>query len=562
MSTELSLDGIAGSEDGIKPVWNPDSLWKTWKIDEIFTGQRGKNRYVPNVDDHVIEPVTGYTRRVVSIDKTTMVPTYAPVISVDQGEFTDYDKLLGVGPGVGAETFRAYLDKSVMPHTLAVDGRATVPNADATIARIYRGSKVLGTSKVISAYYDQSGTLLGQDIPLKLAAINDVTNHTIKTVPTCHTTEDMPDGEIVTLMAFAPEGHVVYQRQLMVENTGFIRGTELGTKHVTSISVKSSFLSKSDPKLIQFPINLPTNGMDLVGMVHYSDGSTKEMPVDNTRFSAYGWEGYVATIVGQPMSMVLRYNLAEDEIAYGETLGSERFVSATYKVVTQKAEGAYSVKLFGYPVFLNETDGYRMEWFLYNLDRNVMYNVTPFVKPSGSGQIFNPLGYGVHQKVSVAVDLSDVNGIYKKYRHVQIVDIVLIAPGTMHSTNWTIGFDPGQDPRYGEDIFAATTFVNSNLMRVRVDTGAPTKEEWIERLYKRTRPLIDPHNEIKPIEPDFFAIVTGSSSVEYPVSMWDAELTINQVVPNGATMFVKFYKRTADGDMQLAIAGLPVRQQN
>jgi len=563
MSTELSLDGIAGSADGVKPVWEPTAPWKEWNINELFTGTIGKARYVPKVNDYAIEPLTGYKRRVVSIDPTTMIPTFTPVETIDQGEFSDFDKLLGVGPGVGAETFRVYINKKVMPHTLSVDGRALVPNADAAVARLYRGSQLLGTSKVISAYYDQSGSLLGQDIPLKLAAINNVTNHTIKTVPTCHTTEDLPDGEIVTLVAFSAEGHLVYQRQLMAVNSEIVRGTDVGTKHVKDISVRSAWVSKADQKLIQYPINIPQAGLDLVGVVHYSDGSEKEYPIDDVRFTMFGWQGHVATIVGQPFSVVIKYNLADNEIAYGKTVGGQRFMSQKYKVVTKKAEGAYSVKLFGYPVWIDSQRGYRLEWFLYNLDRNVMYNVTPYVKYNSNSRVLDPAAYGVHQQLSVAVELSDVNGTYTKHRHTQVIDLVLAAPGTTRETNWTIGFDPGQDPRFGEGNFAATTFVNQNLMRVRLAAGAKTKEEWLERMYRRTRPLADaPDRESEAPTPDFFSIIVGSTDIEFPIEMWNAELTINQTVADTSTLFVKFTKRTANGDMHLAIAGVPVYQQN
>lgn len=557
----LTLSGIAGSVDGQKPIYQPDDRWTTWSINEIFTGQIGKNRYVPKIDDYVIDPATNYYRRVVSIDPTTMIPTLVPITTVDEGELNEMEVMLGVGPSAGSEARRVYIDKSVMPFTMAVDGRVTVPNADAVMARVYRGSKLTGTFKVISSFFDNSGNLLGQDIPLTLAAVNEIDNHTIKTVPTCYTTEDVKDGDILTLVAFSDAGHVVYQRQLMAENTGFIRGKDLGTKYVKAITLKSAFLSKSDPKLIQYPINVPTVGLDLVGVVHYSDGTTMELPVDGTRFQAFGWQGYVATIVGQPFSMVLRYNLAPGEVAYGETVGGG-FLTTIYKVVTTPVEGAYSVKLYGYPVWVDTQNGYRMEWFLYNLDRNVMYNVTPYVKPSGAGAVFNPTAYGVHQQLSVAVDLAQVNGSYKSYKHVQIIDVVLVAPGTTQSTNWMIGFNPGQDPMYGVGVAAKTTFINQNLTKVKVDCGAADLASWLDMLYYRGMPLVDSSKELQAPQPTFFQIEVNGVVTEFPISYWNQELVIYQPVQNASTLFVKFCYRLPTNELQLGIAGLPVYQQN
>jgi hypothetical protein len=561
MPDQLSVAGITG-KDGVAPVYQPNARWTTWSIKEIYTGQQGANRYVPNVDDYVIDPDTNIMRVVLSIDPTTLVPTLGLVKHIDSGEFTEDDKLLGAGPGLPSYTFRVYIDKSVMPHTLAVDERLKIVGSGATKARIYKGSVVLGTEKVISAFYDQSGVLLGQDIPLVLAAINQVDNKTIKTVPVCYTTEDLPDGEVVTLIAFSDDGHVVSKRELMVENTGFIRSTALGTKYVRSISVESPFLSKSDPNLIQYPINVPLAGLNLMGVVEYSDGSKLKQPVDGTKFSMFGWEGYISTIVGQKFPLVLRYNLSPDEIAYGGTVDEGKFLTKPMKATTLKAEGAYSVKLFGYPVWIDAINGYRMEWFLYNLERNIVYPVTPFVKMTDASHVFDPTAYGVHQHLVVSINLNDVNGSYKSYTHVQTIDVVLAAQGSARSTNWTVAFDPGQVPVFGENNHADTTFVNANYMKARIDLGCATKDAWLERLYLRTRPLVDRDHELVPPMPDFFSITAGGHDVVFPVSQWNSDLVLDAALPNNSTMFVKFFKRTADGDMQLAVAGLPVYQQN
>jgi hypothetical protein len=184
------------------------------------------------------------------------------------------------------------------------------------------------------------------------------------------------------------------------------------------------------------------------------------------------------------------------------------------------------------------------------------------VKPSGAGPAFNPTLYGVHQQISVAIDLKDVNGIYKSYKHIQLIDFVLIAPGTVQSTNWTIGFEPAQDPMFGTGNYALTTFINQNLMKVNLTSDAKNRDEWLDRMYRRTKPLVDPSRESQAPDPDFFSIIVGSTEVQFPISQWNADLTNNQVLTNASTAFVKFFKRTADGDLQLAIAGLPVYQTN
>ena len=561
MSQILSVSGVTGL-DGVSPVYEPDARWTTWSLKEIYTGVAGAKRFVPKVHDYVVDPDTDVWRKVLSIDPTTMIARLGLIERVDSGEFTEADKLLGKGPGSPSDTYRVYLDKSVMPHTLAVDARVLIPGSDPVKARIFKGSDLAGTQEVISAFYDQSGTLLGQDIPLELAALHQIDNRTVKTVPVCYTTADLPNGEVVTLIATSDAGHVVYKRQLMVENTEFIRSTSIGTKYITGVKLESPFLSKSDPNLVQYPINVPLSGLNLMGVVSYSDGTSLRMPVDGTKFTMFGWEGYVATVVGQKFPLQLRYNMSADEQAYTGVTVDGKAIMKAFKATTLKAEGAYTVKLFGYPVWIDAANGYRIEWFLYNLDRNVVYRVTPWVNINSNSAVFDPTAYGIRQHLVVSVNLNDVNGSYKSYNHIQTIDFVLAAPGTARETNWTVTFDPNQNPVFGEGNHAKTTFVNANLMTVRLDAGATTKEQWLERLYSRSRPLVDSDRELVAPTPDFFSITVGSRDIEFPISQWNAELMLDQALPNNSTMFVKFFRRTADGDLHLAVAGVPVYQQN
>lgn len=561
MTTQLSISGIAGS-DGITPIYQPNARWTIWNLSEIYLGQQGESRYVPNVKDYVVNPDTNEYRKVVSIDPTTMIPVLVNIISANVGALSTEDVLLGVGPGTQSDTYRVYIDQSVLPHTLAVDARLSVAGTMVRSAKIFKGSELSGNQKVISAFYDQSGNLLGQSIPLELVAMANGQNFSIQTVPVCYTVEDLVDGEVVTAVFYSDTGHVVSKRQLLVENTAFIRSTDVGVKYITAIALESPFLSHSDPKLIQYPMNVPLPGLGLMGVVHYSDGSLLRMPVDGTKFSIFGFEGYVATIVGQKFPLVLKYNLAADEVVYGANVGNGKFMSESFKATTIKADGAFTVKLFGYPVWVSAVEGYRMEWYLYSLERKVVYNVTPWVRFNANTHLFNPTAYGVNQNLSVTINLKDVNGIFVSYNHVQSIDIALAGPGTDRQTNWTIGFDPNQDPEFGIGNFASTTFVNQNLMKVKLDAGALTKADWLERLYYRTKPLIDTSTEAKAIEPNYFALIVNGQSIEFPIAQWNTELTLTTVLPNSGTLFIKFFKRTVDNDISLAMSAMPIYQTN
>jgi hypothetical protein len=560
MTDIISLSGVAGSQDGKAPIYEPDGRWTQWSIEQIYMGLIGDNHYVPNEKDYVINPDTNEQFRVVSIDPTTLIPTLVPVRRVDTGEFSDIDVLLGVGPGTQSDTYRAYVDKSVLPYTMAIDARLKVNGSMATSCKIFKGSDLAGNSHVISAMYDQSGTLLGQSIPLELVAMPNGQNYAVKSVPVCYTTENLVDNEIVTAVFYSDTGGVVSKRQLIVENTAFIRSSDASVKYVTEIELETPFLSEADPNEIVYPINVPLQGMNLMGVVKYSDGSSLRMPVDGTKFQIFGFEHFVATIVNQKMPVVLKYNLSPGEVAYGLTVAADRFMTRTYKAITKKAEGAYTTKLYGYPVWIDAINGYRMEWFLYNLERELVYRATPYVTFNANTRAFDPVAYGVSQRVSVSVNLRDVNAVYKSYIHVQTMDIVLAQPGTEPAgTLWTIGFDPGQNPPFGRDNFAKVIMVNQNYWKVKIDANAVDQADWLTRMYYNAKPLVDVARESLPPTPTHFSVIRGSQEIEFPIDQWNQEQVFSQAFANFDTVFVKFFKRTVENDLQLAVIGLPIR---
>jgi hypothetical protein len=232
------------------------------------------------------------------------------------------------------------------------------------------------------------------------------------------------DGEIVTAVVYSDTGHVVSKRQLLVENTSFIRSLNVSQKYVSHISLECPFLSQSVDNTIEFPLNVPLNALNMMGVVHYSDGSTLKLPVNGSKFTMHGVDQYVSSIVGQRVDLVLSYALSDNEVAYANTNVNGRYVTEAYFLLTTNPNNSYSIKLFGYPYFIDENNGYQMRWWLFNLDRNISFEVTPFVRFSENTGPYDPKGYGYLQRKSVSLNLRDVSAAFKPFIHTQLVDIV------------------------------------------------------------------------------------------------------------------------------------------
>lgn len=562
MSDPISTSGIYGSTDGQSPIYDPTARFTVWALTEIYQGTIGENRYVPKIGDLVKDMNLGLEYKVTAIDPSTLLSTLQPINTIQSGDFTEEDLLLGVGPGTQSDTYRVYLDNSVVPHALAVDSSLTVAGTMASHCRIFRGADLTDSGDVISGFYDTQGNLLSDLIPLEIVYMPAGENVSIKTVPVCYTMDTIPDGEVVTAVMYSDAGHVISKRQLLVENTSFIRAASSPARYITGISLECPFLSSSDNRLINLPINVLLTGVNMLGVVHYSDGSVVKMPVDGTKFALLGMDGYVATVVNQQASLVLRYRLSSDEVVYGHSTGEFPHISETYKIKTAQADGAYSVKLYCYPIWLDSVNGYTLRWYMYNGDRTVVYNVTNHVEISSTGPAFNPILYGVNQRLSVAVNLQEVNGSYRDYRHIQTVEIILWRPGSDHSdTNWSIAFDIGQNPPFGTTPHhAELEFVNSNLYRLNLASGAANLTEWLDKMYYRTKPLIDQQRELQAPAPTHFRVRFGVYDLTFDISEWNTTKQIGTGLSDNSTLFVEFIKRTSLSDLQLSIGGMPVWQ--
>lgn len=544
---------VMGS-DGNAPQYSPDGRWTTWNLSEIYTGAEGYKKYVPKVGDWVLDTESYQYYVVTYVDPLTLISVMA---ATNGNQASDNSDLL-VGPS--ADSYRVYLDTSVVPYILAVDTRLKVAGSMSQYAKIFRGGDTSADGKVVSFLFDSQGTLLTDQIPLELAAIDSHDNHSIKVVGVCHTNEKMKDGERVTIVIYNDQGHVVSKRALIVENTSFIRHISAGTKYISHISLDSPFLSQSNANVLEYPINVPIQAFNMYGTVHYSDGSEMRLAIDGTKFRIYGLETFVSTVVGQEIKLALTYVLDSTETAYGAVSADGKYITAPYSLVTTMQDGAYTVKIYGYPVWLNDSQQYTMRWFMMDLNRDILFDVTPYIYYNQNSDVFNPTGYNQVQNLSIRLNLKDVSAGLKSYIHTQTLAVVLKNPGDSTDTRWLVGFEANQTPFYGNNLFANVAMINQNLWRVNVKNSRTSQTQWLEDVYYATKPLLDKKKEITAPTPTHMVFVYGNSRTEYPISDWDQDLQVNGELNITGTLQIEFIKRTTTGDLRLAIAGLPIKE--
>lgn len=545
----------------IVPIFDPDRGFRQWHVDEIFQGPEVDGHYVPNVNDMIVDWEEGIYR-VVGVDLRTGLSRWEKWYLPREEDIGGAENvLLGVDIGACGESYRLYLDDSVTPHTVAPDSRLHIYGTTAASIKLFHGTDLGNNDNVISAMYDQEGNFLGENIPLELVAMPDQHNIAIKTPVVGYTLKKLQDGEVVTAVVYDDAGYAISYSSLLVKNTAFIRTTEANRKYVTGIRLESPFLAEEDKRMLNLPTNLPVKDVPATGVVSYSDGSEIKLPADGGRFSLYGLDHFVSTIVGQKVPMVLTYRLGEDERCYGASPGADYHISEKYSATTTEYEEAYSIKLYAFPRWIDDIRGYTLDFYLYTLERSHVWGVTPYVKVTSNSPSFSPFNFGEKQKLTFQVDMDKVDPRYPPYRHVQTMDITLLSPGTDRQTNWVVGFSPNQNPPYGQGLSARATFINANKWQLTLDNGFHSKEEWLRHLYYATEPLHNYNTETQAPPPNIFVVKMRYRDYEFSIDQWDETLELINDRENGDNIIVEFIHRVYENDLQLGIAAIPLHEE-
>ncbi len=549
------MSTIINAPDGNTVIYDQEAPWRIWSLENIYMGTSGLNKFVPKVGDHVWNLTTNEKFRVAEL--INYIPRFEPIETAD----SEGSASLSAGVGANPDTYRAHLDTTVVPHVMRVDGRLTVAGAELSYARIYRGTDTSSTGRVISRRYDGNGEFIDDKVPLELATLNDNNNISLKYIPSFAVGEDIPEGASVTVVIYEEQGHVAHRRTLFVNHGSFTPGIEASREYITHVSLKSAFLSKTVENQIEVPQNVTLDAINVTGVVHYQSGKTVELPIDGDRMRILGMESFIATQPGDDVPLVLSYKLSPGE--QSEFVSNDgKHVNSTYKLLVTEHVGALSVKLAGFPRWRNDTQEYQMRWFLTDLDRSTAMDVTAYVLYNQSSDIFDPVGYGKAQNLSVRLNLKDASQALISYNHTTTETVQLLAAGTTQGTNWKIAFTPNQDPMFGQGLGAQCVMVNQNVWRVNVRSGFNSFADWLQAFFYNTKPLFNNRNETKAPEPTHMKVFTATGSTILDISAWNSEFSVGVNLAGQTNLQIEWIKRMGAVDLRLGVTCVPLKQIN
>lgn len=563
--TDPSIDSIDVDLKRGNRVWNQDQIY-------VVGGAGG--RVVPNPNDMVYkyEGKQVIFKRVTEVDYTTYSSTLVILGVWDLPEDEDVRDIILLGaPGRASSSRRLYVDRGVKPITASVDVRLWIAGNGSRNIKLFRGTNTQADGEVVSCMYDQSGTLMGEDIPLQVVATVDVPNEgsalvngaSIKVVSVGNLTRELNDNELVTMVVYNDQGGVVFIQELLVYNTTFSRRTDMSRKYVIDVEIDTDFVSEQDSRLIQIPRNTTLESVLLFLKVIYSDRSTKRFPIDGQRALLHGLNSqrYIANRDGLKTTVMATYRLDENEFLYGAAMGEYPHKTVKYIIETTPFEEVFSCRLWALPMWEGDLIGYRMKYFLTTLRRDSLIDVTNLVRVSPLSPMFEPKLYGVRQQMTLTLQMNEVLPIFQEWKFVQPLDIVLYGPGHEPGTNWTVNYQPGQATVYGLDNKARGDYITAGNWRLDISQGEPTHEAWLNRMYRNTLPIHNPTLETVAPNPTHIKVtIPGGQTSEFTIGEVIGLLPVLGQPSPGTTVQVEFINRTGNGDQCLGIIGIPFTQ--
>jgi len=545
--------------------FNLDDLYRYRLVDDSSAVVEGAGEYVPNVGDMIWSFGIGLLR-VSRVDYTNYVadlvlwelPKTASEVGVE-------DVLLGVGPGYSSESWRCLIDTRVFPYRLDIDSKLHSYGTDCKEVIVFRGINTSETGTVISGMYQQGGEFIPGPIPLELVKETEGVTNIAEYAPVMgYTTTQLPDGEVVTVVTYNTDGAPTSYNKMLVMNTNITRHPEDPLRRITAIEIVSPWLSQTEPNTLEFPINGTVSQLVMRGKVTYSNGDTALFDLTdeaaNGKCKVLGLKYWSPTITGARQEFHLCYSPDPDEeYAYLQGVTANGDVLISYSIVATPVDPAYSLKLYAFPVWKGATVGYQLDYWLYDLNRAIARHVpTGAVELSEASAAFDGHLYTTVQYIQVQVNLSAMDPSYGDHKHVQSLQIALLRDGSIRQSNWRVKFSGNQPNWYGDTLEAAVHAIGSGLSTVNIAQGLTSQTDWLNKLYYNLSPLYDPQTETQAPAPTHVLLTTKTRTYEIPVGQWSNDITFINDLGEGEVLFLRWIKRAANGDLQLAAGGLPV----
>lgn len=551
--------------DKIKVVPIPPIDWfKMIHMKELYKGpfevanpnDPNLERRIPRVGWWICDESGFYRVNVVHDDNTCTYDRIYP------GQGDDYANII-TGPAVHQYTspFRLMVDPTTTPVRFRVDDAMIFRGSEPVYYKVFKGSDITSNGRIVSTAVDGSGKPTNANLLLETVNKPNTDNQLIKVARGGHLLEILADQEMVTVVAYRQDGLQVGYRPAVVCHVSNLAPLDLAKRTIIAISLETPFLNKDDDHLIDIPVNMLTQSAVVMGVVTYNDGSIARLPINGGKFKLNGFENFVSTSAGAMFDVGLSYTLSDDELAF-DALGNVpvRTKVEEFKVRAINPDGNYTAKLYAVPVWNSGAGEYRLQWYLYNMERKVVYNVTGKVEFT-PGYSFSGKLYATKQNLRVAINMGDVDDYFINYRHVANLAITLVNPASAQNqpTYYRIDYDDQYSYGNGVRVDCTPNPTQVNTFNLNFANGCTTVDEWLNKVYYPTVPLYYTSAEDLPPNPTEVKVRSVDNSWNRVIEIDDVLKPvsgINLPMHQGDTIIFEFGARTDTELLQLSMASM------
>ena len=531
---------------------NKDRGFTIFGPDELYDPKR-QTGFVPNAGDLIKNDELKGFLIVSNVDYAMLTWRTSPWNSAPS---YNTDSILGGVNPLKSDSWVIYVDSSQHPATLMCHNAISFNGSDCDSIRIMRGHNYGDDGEILSGYF-KNGRLVDTKIPLKTISYEGV--ETVTKMPlTGSCIAEVEHGEEVLLILYGDNGEISLLANAHISKTNLAIASETPARQIVDMRLMSPFILDENSTVLTLPVNFPIDDIPLSVEVTYTDGK-KMLPIDGQRCRLDGLRNsgahdtyYIASNAGQELPLVLNYRMARGETYAGSNV-IDGGIWRDYTATTTAVDGAYSLKLYVVPVWLDAGRGYRLHYYLYNLTRGNVYDATAYVEHVSGSTPFDPLLYNVKQRINVQVDVSKVNPTYHPHPHPQSFHITLLTPGTSDESNFLIDY-VHDGSTYGRDVIAEFVYSNVTFSTVDITCGYASMAEWLKALYYDSYPLYDRRAESGAPEPTHFEIHVGGKVYTHPVTNWVNRINVDFNIPDSSSLVIRWLRRTPTLTQQLGMS--------
>lgn len=449
---------------------------------------------------------------VVSVDPDTLVPTYEAMRIGSEN-----DNVVSI-LNYGNSTLRLYVDYRAAPYPATPDTKCVFIGKSPrfyTIARYPRTAQ----ETIISQYFDQSGELVGQMVPLQ--PLDDT--RTSWYLQRGHLNHLLDDNEEVLVRIYNEDGVEVYSATLFVKESAVINEDTIRTPTIVGVTVTSNQRLANGDFFLYETQDFGSLGLQ-VSLV-YDDGSTYQVPIDGVKCVLYGQDDFISSFSGLRQNLIIKYFRSEHE-SIDPMLADATGSMITKDIVVSVVPNSLGVttKIMVMPYYNASTARYVLRYYMYFGDGRAFIDVTGYVSIIGGSVNTTSPYFGQWQTFVVAVDMKNVDptNYPASARYQQSISIQFGPPNetikyqirdSMTSTN-IFGQDNSlaKRPSIRFDRNRGQAFIPSYIFGNR--------QAFLRSFYTLASPPYDPTIEQIPQTPTHFLlrdIVTGSMLITAPL---------------------------------------------